>query len=135
MKARELFTKQKTVPFIGEVQQLMGGAMLWFGVGTFIFSGIAAWNTATMQYVRDMFPFLNNIFVCGLIVVCVVCLGLWLQHKFVQPSILAYFNKMQYMSNPLNKDVAANQTEILEVKKIVLEIQKKLNNNTKANNV
>ena len=126
MSIKEILTKQKTLPLIGEIQQLIGGSMLWVGGFTLIFSGIAAWNTNTMVEIRRMFPVLNNIFVFGGIVLCVMILGLWLQHKYVQPSILAYFNKMQYMSNPLNKDVADNQKKILEVKAILLRVENRL---------
>ncbi len=124
-KKQNKLTTQKVIPLIGELQQIIGGAMLWFSLLTVTFSGIAAWNTNTMQELRNIFPILGNIFVFAGIIFCIMVITMWLQHKYVQASVIAYFNRMQYMTNPLNKDVAAVAKDIKEMKSDIKSLKAK----------
>lgn len=122
-KKQNKLTSQKVIPFIGELQQIIGGSMLWFSMFTFVFSGIAAWNTNTMQELRDIFPIFSNIFVFAGVILLGMVVIMWLQHKYVQASVIAYFNKMQYMTNPLNEDVRNNQKAILKNQEAIERVE------------
>lgn len=100
MKSNNLF-KQKSYYFIGLLQQVIGGVIGWLTIGIFIFSGITAWDTKTMSDIRTWFPWLT-LRIFTLLVVAGCLFLIWLQHKFVQPSIMNYWNKMFYeQANPM----------------------------------
>ena len=91
--------KQKQVRILGAVNQVMGGAVGWFGTFTFIFSAITAWNTPTLGEVRAVFPWLT-IYSFVVIILSIMLLAMFLQHKYVQPSSVDYWRKMFYDNNP-----------------------------------
>ncbi len=113
--------KQTPIPFIGVYKQLLGGAMSWVTLLTFAFSGIAAWNTHTMTLVRDAIPWLTLPVFAGILTV-VLHGTMWLEHKFIQPSVMVYWNKMFYNhGNPI-------KTELESIGKRLAEIERKLAN-------
>ncbi len=109
------WTEQKVIPFIGEFRQLFSGASIWISMITFIFAAIAAYNTPIMESIKVFIPWLSFPIMLVFVIVAVLILML-LEHKYVQPSVLAYWNQMQYQhNNPLKEDVAriAKQIEVL----------------------
>lgn len=99
-------TKQKVIPFIGEFRQLIGGAMTWITLAIFAFTAITAWDSPTIVEIRMMLPWLNMYVSAGFGLFIIVFL-VWLEHKYVQISILKYWNKMQYETSPMKKDLDA----------------------------
>lgn len=103
MSPKSLFLAQKHIPIVGVIRQLLGGAMTWITVLIFVFSALSAWNTSTMVTVRSWLPWLNMasftvILFVGLLV------ALWLEHKWIQPSVMAYWNHMFYSHNNALRD-------------------------------
>lgn len=93
MKHRNVLTNRHPIPFIGGFRQLLGGAMSWLTIATFVFSGMAAWNTPTMDAVRGVLPWLNiGVFIT--IIVMAICFAMWLEHKWFQPSIMSYWGHL-----------------------------------------
>ncbi len=113
------FFKQKPIQLLGAVNQLLGAAIAWASMGTFLFSGIAAWNTPTFGYIRDFFPWLNlGSFIA--IVVAGISFLMWVQHKYVQPSIMGYWGSMFWQEANAKKFVE-RQERIEKMLKELLE--------------
>jgi hypothetical protein len=112
-----LFTKQKAIPFIGVFKQLFGGAITWATMAIFMFSGMTAWNTPTMDWVRSIIPWLSlPVFIT--IIVAGIILAMYLEHKFIQPSVMVYWNKMNYdHANPIRKDLKRIEDKIDKLSK------------------
>ena len=100
---------QKQIPILGALNQLLGGTIGWFTMFTFFFSAISAWNTPTLGYIRDVFPWLN-IFSFIVLICSGMLFGMWIQHKYIQPSSVNYWRKMFYDNNPsLKRQIALEQ--------------------------
>lgn len=84
--------------------------MSWVTIFIFIFSGLSAWNTDTMARVRDVFPWLN-IGVFAAVVFIGLVIAMWLEHKWFQPSVMAYWNNMFYNQG---NEVKTNMENILK---------------------
>lgn len=98
--------KQKQVPILGALNQVIGGAIGWFGTMTFINASIAAWNTPTLDGVREALPWLN-LYGFIAIMLFLVVFACWLQHTYVQPSSVNYWRKMFYDNNPAERRTRA----------------------------
>jgi len=97
--------KQKGFRLIGLILQTFGGAMSWVTLAIFLFSGMSAWSSPAMLEVRKWIPWLSFPVFLGLIFAGILVL-MWLQHKYAQPSIMVYWNKMFYeQDNPMTKDL------------------------------
>ncbi len=111
MKNRNLF-KQKQIPLLGAINQLVGAALAWASMGAFIFSGITAWNTPTVGIIRSFMPWLNiGLFIA--VAMAAIFFIMWLQHKYVQSSTVDYWRKMFYDNNPSMKRQKALEQIIL----------------------
>lgn len=121
------FTKQKVIPFVGEFRQLFGGATTWISMVTFLFAGIAAWNTNTMSEIRKIFPWLDMWSFCAIIFLGIIIV-MFLEHKYVQISILNYWNKMQYETSPMKK---AHEEEMKKMQELGDKIDKFIEQNNK----
>ena len=97
--------KQRGFRKLGMIIQTFGGAMGWITLATFVFSGMSAWSSPAMLVARGWFPWLSFPVFIGLILLLILFL-MWLQHKFAQPSIMVYWNKMFYeQDNPMTRDL------------------------------
>lgn len=106
------FLEQRHIPLIGEFKQLLGGAMSWVNLLIFAFSGIAAWNTDTMANIRDVMPWLN-LGIFSAVIVVGILFAMWLEHKWIQPSVMSYWNKMHYdQNNPLKTDQLRTEQKV-----------------------
>ena len=105
-------TKQTPIKFIGVIRQLFGGAMTWVTAAIFVFSGATFWDSSTMVYVRSALPWLSlPLFALSLLVGLVILM--WLEHKFVQPAIMSYWNKMFYeQDNPMTEHLKRIEDKI-----------------------
>jgi hypothetical protein len=104
--------KQKHIPFIGAFNQLLGAAMGWASMGTFVFSAIAAWNTPTVGIIRNLIPWLNiGTFI--LFIIIIILSAMWIQHKYVLQSTIDYWRGMFYDQNPSLKRQKALEQVIL----------------------
>jgi hypothetical protein len=100
-------TKQRGFRFIGLILQTFGGAMSWVTLVIFLFSGMSAWSSPAMMVVRGWFPWLSFAVFLGIIFVGILVL-MAIQHKYAQPSIMVYWNKMFYeQENPMTADLKA----------------------------
>ncbi len=104
MRNNNLF-KQKPIQLLGAVNQLLGAAIAWASMGTFLFSGIAAWNTPTVGYIRDFAPWLS-IWSFIAIVAAGIFFLMFIQHKYVQPSTMDYWGSMFWEEDNAKKFVA-----------------------------
>lgn len=126
MKLGSLFGKQTPLPFIGTFKQLIGGASTWITLAIFLFSGIAAWNTETMTEVRRVLPWLNFLAFTGIIVGGLV-LAMWMEFKFIQPSIMVYWNNLHYShGNPLLPKIEQLQKSNEEIVKKLADVDELL---------
>lgn len=109
--------KQKSYYILGMLQQVIGGAISWMTMAIFVFTGVTFWNTPTMESVREHLPWLTW-WIFALIILAGIFLAMWLQHKFVQPSIMAYWNKMFYeQSNPMTTHLKRIEEKIDKLSK------------------
>ncbi len=121
-----VLTKQKPVRFIGVFRQVYGGASTWITLAIFIFSAISAWNTATLALLRGIFPWLNLYAFIGILIVGGV-ITLWLEYKFVQPSVMVYWNSMFYHhGNPMTKDLEELKNGQKRLEELLGEIKGKV---------
>jgi uncharacterized protein involved in cysteine biosynthesis len=112
--------KQRQVPLLGALNQVLGGAIGWISMLTFLFSGISAWNTSTMEYIRDLFPWLTlNSFV--LLILAGLSFAMWIQHVFVQPSAVNYWRKMFYEENQSENRIARIEAHQVAMETIIVE--------------
>ncbi len=116
--------KQHAFSRLGAFKHTFGGATAWITMAIFLFSGIAAWNTPTMDMVRMYIPWLTFPVFIG-IAVSGIAIMMWLEHFIVQSSMVLYWAKMFWnKGNPLRRhqekmdrkidQLAKTQGEILE---------------------
>lgn len=106
------FTKQTPVKFLGVARQLFGGAMTWVTAAIFVFSGATFWDSSTMGYVRAVFTWLT-LPLFALILLVGLAILMWMEHKFVQPAIMGYWNKMFYeQDNPMTAHLKRIEAKI-----------------------
>lgn len=98
MDLKRMVSEQKHIPMIGELKQLLGAALSWATILMLAFTGLSAWNTDTMGYVRDHIPWLN-LGVFAAILAAGLVFMMWLEHRWIQPSVMAYWNQMNYSQN------------------------------------
>lgn len=109
---KKLLTEQHHIPVVGEFKQLLGGAMSWATMFMFVFTGIAAWNTNTLSEIRNYLPWLN-LGVFAVIIAAGLIFMMWLEHKWFQPSVMAYWNKMNYnQNNPQKEDHERTEAKV-----------------------
>lgn len=90
---RNGFLEQKSIPFIGAFKQLIGAALSWLTLLIFFFTAITAWNTSTLERLRSAIPGLNlATFIAAILVGLVIVM--FIEHKWIQPSLMVYWNKM-----------------------------------------
>jgi hypothetical protein len=106
------FTKQTPIRVIGVIRQLFGGAMTWVTAAIFVFSGITFWDSPTIIEIRSFMTWLS-LPVFALIIAAGLLILMWLEHKFVQPAIMGYWNKMFYeQDNPMTAHLARIERKI-----------------------
>jgi len=129
LDTRGKLTKQIRIPLLGELRQLVGGAMTWFTFGTFSFAGLAAWDSSIMLILRGYVPWMNfNIACCMLLAIGL--LAVWTEHKFTQPSVMVYWLRMFWeQKNPmrifLQKKLKAIEDRQTNIEKLLKELIEK----------
>lgn len=110
---------QKQIPFIGTFRQLMGGAMTWVTFLIFAFSMLAAWDTGTVKEIRDDLPWLNLVTFIAVTVAALI-VAMIVEHKWIQPSVMAYWNQMFYNhGNPIVTDQKRIEEKIDRITKML----------------
>jgi uncharacterized protein involved in cysteine biosynthesis len=108
-------TRQRGFRKLGMFLQTFGGATNWITLAIFLFSGMSAWSSPAMLEIRRWLPWLSFLVFLGIIFIGILVL-MWLQHKYAQPSIMVYWNKMWYeQDNPMTADIQAIKKK-LEIK-------------------
>ena len=106
------FFKQKHFLLLGAFRQLLGGIMTWVTLLTFLFAGLAAWNTDSAQHIRDHAGWLNLGW-AAVVVVLVMLAAMWCEHKWMQPSIMNYWLRMFYdQGNPMRDDQERTEEKV-----------------------
>ena len=113
----KLIARQVPIRWIGTFRQLFGGASTWITLAVLAFTAITAWNTPTAMIIREYIPWLNlGVFMS--IIVLVMVVAVWVEHKFVQPAIMLYWNKMHFThGNPQQKQLDRIEKKIDELLK------------------
>lgn len=107
MSRRSKLFRQRHLPFVGVFKMLLSGAVSWITLAIFVFSAISAWNTSTVLNIRFWLPWLNLYVFVG-VVVCMIFVAMWLEYKFIQPSVMVFWNRMFYNhGSELRNDVEA----------------------------
>lgn len=105
-------TKQTPAKFLGILRQLFGGAMTWVTAAIFVFSSITFWDSPTVVEIRTMLAWLS-LPIFALLMFSGLLLLMWLEHKFVQPAIMGYWNKMFYeQNNPMTEHLKRIEEKI-----------------------
>lgn len=113
------FTKQTPFRLIGVLRQVYGGAMTWITAAIFVFSGATFWDSSIMVFTRSIFNWLS-LPVFALVIFVGITIVMWCEHKFVQPAIMVYWNKMFYeQDNPMTAHLVRLEKKIDAISKKV----------------
>jgi len=86
--------------------------MTWITAAIFVFSGATFWDSSIMLHVRSVLTWLS-LPVFAFIIMTGFTVIMWLEHKFVQPAIMCYWNKMFYeQDNPMTEHLKRIESKI-----------------------
>ena len=94
--------------------------MTWITAAIFVFSGTTFWDSPTMVDIRSVATWLSLPLFALILFIGLLCI-MWIEHKFVQPAIMTYWNKMFYeQDNPMT-------AQLNRIEKLSKDIAERLN--------